>query len=166
MGSSVGFTTVLERTIPARKEAVQQALETCIDIFKSRMTQERLRSLTVAISEALQNAYEHGCLGIGATEKEAALAGERFEELLSEREPVAAGEKKVISFRIERGDGAYLVTIIDPGQGFDWQQSLREISADQPSNALHGRGLKLILHGVDSVRFNLRGNEITLCRTI
>jgi serine/threonine-protein kinase RsbW len=50
--------------------------------------------------------------------------------------------------------------VADQGQGFDWKRALA--AAPPRRNKESGRGLKIIRWYAERVRFNARGNEITL----
>ena len=115
----------------------------------------------LALHEALANALEHGNLGITYEEKTAAMetsGGVRAlvdQRLCDERLAARMAHVRVI---YAADEVAYMVR--DEGSGFDARCRTHEPMA--AATALHGRGLKLIQHVMDDVRWNPAGTEITM----
>lgn len=115
----------------------------------------------LALHEALANALEHGNLGITYEEKTAAMetsGGVRAlvdQRLGDERLAARMAHVRVL---YAADEVAYMVR--DEGSGFDARCRSHEPMA--AATALHGRGLKLIQHVMDDVRWNLEGTEITM----
>lgn len=66
-----------------------------------------------------------------------------------------------IEFKITIYAEHILITVMDPGPGFDWQSWLQKpYDPDKAS----GRGLMIIRHYANRFRFNKRGNCISLKR--
>ena len=65
-----------------------------------------------------------------------------------------------IESRLEGGE--FRVMVRDEGAGFDW----RSLVAASPGASLAGRGVLLARVHFDEVRWNERGNEVTLVRRI
>ena len=121
-----------------------------------------LLGVRIGIGEMVTNAVEHGNLGISAGEKEDALAGGRFADVLASRlaMPSNAGKRVWIESRL--ADGEFRVTVRDEGAGFDW----RALAVAEPGATLAGRGVLLARVHFDEVRWNERGNEVTLVKRI
>lgn len=111
------------------------------------------------IYELVQNAVEHGLLRFGLQEKQRLLAMGSWREALAERssDPAYRGE---IEATIIRKEDALILTVKDPGPGFNWRQHLTVDPAR--SSALCGRGIaranSLIF---DKLVYNDVGNEAT-----
>ena len=116
----------------------------------------------VALEEALYNALYHGNLSVnGASYAEARESGEteRFTALAVEQAP---DTDRCITFKMSVSrDGAEFV-IRDEGEGC--QKILRQEESDTPDDFETGRnrGLKLMWHLMDDVRYNEAGNEVKL----
>jgi len=121
-----------------------------------------LLGVRIGVGEMILNAVEHGNLGISAVEKEEALADGRFTGLVASRlaMPQNAGKRVWIESRLS--DGEFRVTVRDEGGGFDW----RALAAAEPGANLAGRGVLLTRFHFDEVRWNERGNEVTLVKRI
>ncbi len=119
--------------------------------------------IQLALFEALANAIEHGNLEITFEEKTNAMATEQgVRGLIRERvgDDKYAGRHVHVLATYEPSAVHY--TIRDEGPGFEPTGELSKPWAD--TTALHGRGLQLILHHMDSVSWNLDGNQIQMTR--
>jgi anti-sigma regulatory factor (Ser/Thr protein kinase) len=86
----------------------------------------------------------------------------RLAELIADkgRESDAAGRAVHITSRLS--PEVFEIAIRDDGHGFDW----RSLPAVEPENllAFNGRGIFLTKIYFDEVRYNERGNEVTLVK--
>jgi serine/threonine-protein kinase RsbW len=57
--------------------------------------------------------------------------------------------------------GRVLIAIQDPGPGFDWR-AIWDRHAEPDDD--HGRGMEILRHYAHAVRFNPRGNAVTLIK--
>lgn len=129
-------------------------MQYCDDVVRAR--------IGMAIEQALLNALYHGNLNIGHDEQ---IADEELQvddepSLVEQRrnDPLYADRK--IQFKASLGQKRLCFTIADQGDGFDHLtlcpvDSEAQLSTDR-------RGLVLIRSFMDEVRFNEKGNEITL----
>jgi len=121
---------------------------------------ERLR-VCIAVDEALKNAYYHGSLevetGIGWPERRAIdqIAGERLciQPYCDRRIHVRA--------RISRSEAVFVIS--DDGPGFDHAKFSGSTSLDGSGQSA-GRGIVLMRTIMDEVRYNDKGNEVTLVK--
>jgi DNA-binding response OmpR family regulator len=117
-------------------------------------------NVRIGIEEMINNAIEHGCLGIGCEEKNAALHSGTFNELINDKmKKLLARPRKIFVTSRLTADGLSII-IRDEGDGFDW----RSIPALSTENLLHfnGRGIFLTKIFFDAVKYNAQGNEVTL----
>jgi serine/threonine-protein kinase RsbW len=130
--ASSGFTLKMEVTIPARIESISPLVESVMAVVR---TQARAKELEIetALREALANAIKHGCSG----------------------DPSKFVQCQVV---FEEGSSVLLV-VSDPGAGFD-PKSLPDPTVGKQLYKTHGRGIYLINHLMDEVRFKRRGAEI------
>jgi CheY-like chemotaxis protein/anti-sigma regulatory factor (Ser/Thr protein kinase) len=120
---------------------------------------ETLDNLELALSEALMNAFEHGCLGMGADKQRLMLEGE-YDDLVMAAEP---DEHKQISLTLtllsRQGRLQVWLEVVDPGPGFHQEQGIAQCrSAAVPC----GRGFIMMRRSVDLVRRNSAGNRVVL----
>jgi CheY-like chemotaxis protein len=117
--------------------------------------------LGVALEEALLNAIIHGNLEVGSQHREGdGLLYEEFIELHMTQEPFRS---RCVTLAVEIDEKGVSLQVTDEGPGFD----IREIpDPTDPENLLRpsGRGLLLIHAFMDEVKFNDKGNSITLMR--
>ncbi|MCX7014765.1 MAG: response regulator [Candidatus Sumerlaeota bacterium] len=103
------------------------------------LPRQDVEAVSLALTEAMINAMEHGNLGIGYQQKSDALHENRYRQLLSERQvdPVCAARHVLVESHVGVDGSWFRVT--DEGEGFDWR-NLPDPS--DPENLLreHGRG--------------------------
>lgn len=115
----------------------------------------RQRAFT-ALAELINNAIDHGVLGLDSALKNDI---EGFASFLEEREKRMADltENDQIMLNLRSVDtGRIIITVEDTGPGFDAEKLQSE------SDALSGRGLKLLNSLCDSVMRNAKGNSTTI----
>jgi len=151
--------------MPCRQEAVEGAWEE----LESQLAAwglpdpEGWGCFSLALREALLNAYEHGALDLTAEEK-LNLFDDPGAEWLKRREEAAKGSIS-ISLALEEADGHWRLRAVvrDPGKGFD----PRPVLLGTPDAvSASGRGLRLMNKYCDALFFNGPGNEATLLRFI
>jgi anti-sigma regulatory factor (Ser/Thr protein kinase) len=117
----------------------------------------------LALEEALWNAMFHGCLELT---QEAPLGAARTSRDLIERrrrEEPYAGRRICVDVRLTSEQATFMVR--DDGPGFDTAK--RPNLTDEKSwDQRGGRGVRLMQLFMDEVRFNDRGNEVTLIKKI
>ena len=121
---------------------------------------ERLR-IGVALEEALLNAYYHGNLEISSELRDTSHSA--YYELARERcrQSPYCERKIYVDVRLTPGETVYIVR--DEGPGFDpavLPDATDPANIERPS----GRGLLLMRTFMDEVRYNERGNEVTLIK--
>ncbi|MHC4452227.1 MAG: ATP-binding protein [Planctomycetota bacterium] len=117
--------------------------------------------LGVALSEALQNALEHGNLEVSSERRKEGMGA--YQALLEDRshaEPYCSRRIRV-SARFDRAEARF--TVEDDGPGFD-PGELPDPRAAQNLERLSGRGVLLMRTFMDEVSFNERGNVVTMVK--
>jgi CheY-like chemotaxis protein len=122
---------------------------------------EEALNIKVGIEEMIQNGIEHGNLGITFAEKAAALKDGTFAQLVAQRLR-EGGAARVVTVESRLARERFEVGIGDEGNGFDW----RGLPAVDAENLLSfsGRGIFLTKIYFDEVRYNERGNHVTLVK--
>ena len=118
---------------------------------------------TLGLVEVITNAIEHGNLGISFEEKREALRGSVFYDLARERATSSPWADRVVRVRslVDPAEGLVRFRVEDEGDGFDWR-NLPDPFGQANINARHGRGILMTKHAFRSVRFNEKGNVVTL----
>ncbi len=115
----------------------------------------------VGLAELLINAVEHGNLGITYDEKHALLAARGWEREVSRRLAAPEYRDREVSVSFRRRAERIEITIVDQGEGFDWE---RYLDLD-PARAFdsHGRGIALARRAsFDEIVYRGRGNEVAV----
>ncbi|MCC6141017.1 MAG: response regulator [Nitrospira sp.] len=124
-------------------------------------TQLHLRG---TLQELLLNAVEHGNLEISYQVKQQAIDQNRLSQLVQERlaQPRLAQRTVTIHVHCDRQAGLLEYRIADQGKGFQWKTLLPR--ADTPCNVedASGRGIFLARSFFPNLRYNDRGNEVTV----
>lgn len=110
-------------------------------------------------AELLINAVEHGNLGITYAEKSRLLNEGTWEQEVHARLQDPLYSAREVKVRLERNESAYVVTIQDEGNGFDWQSYL-EFSPERAFD-LHGRGIAMSKAlSFDKLEYSGNGNTV------
>jgi len=117
-------------------------------------------NLKIGIEEMINNAIEHGCLGIGFEEKNTALRGGTYHELVRQKLDDLKDSTRRVHIDSRVGAEGVRIVIRDDGDGFSWK-NLPDLSKE---NLLqyNGRGIFLTKIFFDRVEYNQKGNEVTL----
>lgn len=135
--------------------------------FQQELTRRGLRDETelmqvgMALHEALTNATQHGNLELDSSLREDGI--EAYVALMRERcreEPYASRKVNVLA-TFKEAEASFVIR--DEGKGFD-PASVPDPRDPQNLARLSGRGLMLIRTFMDEVRYNDRGNEVTLVK--
>jgi anti-sigma regulatory factor (Ser/Thr protein kinase) len=119
-------------------------------------------NLQLALSELILNAVEHGNCGISYDEKTAAMAqGLSVVDLVLEKckDPAIRAKKVELQWEIQQDRSTFVIR--DEGEGFDVMAQLRKI-ARQDISSLHGRGIHMASMLSSDIRYNDKGNQVTL----
>ncbi len=137
--------------------------EQLIRLLPAGLDTRTVNTLRLGLREMPINSIEHGSLEVGFEQKTDEATRSDYLEFLLERQkmPQYAGRKVVVEYDITQKHVAFRIS--DEGRGFDHKR-MRQ-NAHQGENNLdlaHGRGIKMTLRVFDKVRYNTRGNRVTL----
>lgn len=121
--------------IPSMKENIR-IVESFIDNARTEfvINDDIYGNIMIAVTEAVNNAIVHGNKG---------------------------DANKNVVLALEQLDNALIFTVVDEGQGFDFQH-LPDPTLDENLEKIGGRGLFLVKHLCDEVRFNEGGSSIKM----
>lgn len=122
-----------------------------------------LEKMRVGISEMLTNSIEHGNLEITADEKFNATEAGTYYDLLNERLNNETFAKRTTHISIDYKDNRLEVVITDQGKGFDTTEFPDPTDTEQLLK-LHGRGIFITRMYFSDIKYNLKGNEVTLTK--
>jgi CRP-like cAMP-binding protein len=118
--------------------------------------------LQLALGELIVNAVEHGNCGISYEEKTMGMEnGLSVVELVAERckDPLIRNKKVDLLWDIHPEESVFVIR--DEGEGFDVRAYLKKI-ASQDMMSLHGRGIKMASAFSTELKYNEKGNQVTL----
>jgi len=144
-----------------------EGLEALIGHTKDQLRQMRLFGehdilrIGTALYEALVNAIEHGNLELRSDQRE--LPHQEYRRLFDEQSQRTPFRNRHVYMNATLTRGSATFVVRDEGPGFD-SSSLRDPTAPENVAQVNGRGLFLIRTFMDDVRFNERGNEITMTK--
>ncbi|MDR2602685.1 MAG: cyclic nucleotide-binding domain-containing protein [Spirochaetaceae bacterium] len=118
--------------------------------------------LQLALEELIVNAIEHGNCSITYDEKTKGMAeGKSVVDLVAERnkDPQIAAKKVEVLWDIQKNQT--VLSVIDQGRGFDVKSHL-DVLRRQDKFSFHGRGIKIASSLVKEVRYNKKGNKVSL----
>lgn len=123
---------------------------------------EAKAGVSLALTELLTNAIEHGNCQIDAKQKSAYLEeNATIQELILEKskDPDISTRKVFFHYQIEREQSSF--SIRDEGNGFDWRSHL-DGKSEIDFLATHGRGIFLTRQIAKEISYNDAGNEVYL----
>lgn len=118
--------------------------------------------VSLSLLELLLNAIEHGTCGITSEDKTKYLEEHgSIHGLIAERlqVPEIASKKVIFEYEIDARGSIYHIK--DEGDGFDWRKFL-DPESELDIMSFHGRGIMISNASVDEVKYNERGNEVTV----
>lgn len=116
--------------------------------------------ITIAVDEAVRNALYHGNLELSLARKD---SNHTFADLARERLDQAPYRDRRIEILIVHERARSEFVIRDDGFGFDTSTANDAIDPDDLLKS-DGRGLLLMKSFMDSVKFNLAGNQVTMVK--
>ena len=124
-------------SVPSQIENVENLVAELVD-FVCGSTKLDAYAISLALTEALSNAIIHGNKN---------------------------NRRKKIHVQVVRGQQRVTFKVADEGSGFEYKKVSDPTRAENLLK-LNGRGIFLIRHLMDQIRFNRSGNEITMIKCI
>ncbi|MDR1238698.1 MAG: ATP-binding protein [Treponema sp.] len=123
---------------------------------------ENKMHLQLALAELIVNAVEHGNCGITYEEKTMGMEnGLSVVELVAERckDPLIRNKRVEFLWDIHPEETVFVIR--DEGKGFDVRSHLKKV-VSQDMLSLHGRGIRMASAFSTELRYNSKGNQVTL----
>ena len=113
----------------------------------------------IGLSELLINAVEHGNLGITYAEKGELINNEQLFQEITRRQALEENRDKIVEVSFERLPNAFVFTIRDQGEGFDWLPYL-DFDPERVFDP-NGRGIAMARSmSFDSLEYQGKGNIV------
>jgi anti-sigma regulatory factor (Ser/Thr protein kinase) len=124
-----------------------------------------IAQVTLALSELLTNALEHGNFGINKQEKHRHIQADTFDATMEALEAKHAHLEIKLTLRAytQRDWTMFEASVEDVGRGFDTHM-VKNIVVNPAS--FNGRGFMIVKKLVDRFYFNAKGNRITLLKRL
>jgi DNA-binding response OmpR family regulator len=126
-----------------------------------------LNELLICVDEMVYNAYIHGTLGLSVEER--ALSHEDLQEVIQEKmkDPVVGIRKVNFGFDVNNQTQTIEIFVEDEGEGFDYSPWVESIKGEQIFDIEgHGRGIAMLFHLSDELRFSATGNTVRIKKSI
>jgi DNA-binding response OmpR family regulator len=114
-------------------------------------------NLFLLLSETFNNALEHGLLGLSSNLKDSDQGFYHYYDLREQRLAALDKGKIVLAINYIPDEPTLSFTVTDSGKGFDTHSTQHIVNS-----SCYGRGLNLIKEIAQSVKYNDRGNEVTI----
>ncbi|MCB1174927.1 MAG: ATP-binding protein, partial [Leptospiraceae bacterium] len=121
-------------------------------------------AIKIGLREMLINAIEHGNLGISFQEKSESTHGDRYLELVAQRQNQSPYKNRLVDVQYALNQNRVLYSIKDQGEGFDHQHALQSFKVNK--DLYHGRGLAIARSIFDELHYNHKGNQVKLVKYI
>jgi len=122
---------------------------------------KEISELSLALSELMANALEHGVFGLDKNTKNRLINDGKFDIALAEYEKKYKDREIIVKYIVKEEGGSKILVarIEDGGEGFD-TKSLRNLVIS--SEYFNGRGVLIIKKLLDRFYYNEKGNAITI----
>lgn len=121
-------------------------------------------ALKVTLYELISNAIEHGTAGINYQEKKKILENAN-QDYFNYVEEKCKGTNKKVTITLDYSPEQIEMTIADEGDGFN-PKDIPDPIKNPSANLYSGRGLFLTKLNIDEIRFNDKGNTVTVVRKL
>ncbi len=153
-----------ERTLimPNDFSLVMQVAKSLVD-GSLPVTEKNRYHIILGLSEIINNAIEHGNLGISFAEKSDALKASRFYQIAIERSNKEPFRERVVTIRSRIFPNLRRIEffVADQGSGFNWHLLPDPKDKENILNR-NGRGILMARYAFDEMIYNDIGNEVTL----
>ena len=126
---------------------------------------ETVDLIRLSLVEIIINAIEHGNLDISYQEKSEALRSGTYFEFITQRQSDPRYRDRMVCIEYDINPKLVSYIITDDGRGFDHSSFLKNgIGAGAADLKQHGRGLYMSQKIFDEIKFNKKGNGVTLVK--
>ncbi|MEI0485971.1 ATP-binding protein [Brachyspira intermedia] len=146
-------------------EDITPLIETLSADVKKYIPNNEMDLFAAALYEVIMNAIEHGNLNILYETKKNWLKKNIYHKKLKELLKTEKAKTTHVEITLQIEDDNIIIAVKDQGLGFKPKQEAKKINNDGFARE-SGRGIMMIKSYFDEVKFNKKGNVITLIKTI
>ena len=152
-----------EYILANKLEDITPIIENIRHEIKKYIKNDELDLFAAALYEVIMNAIEHGNLNILYEMKKEWLKKNIYHKKLKEllKTDKAKGSHVYISLEIQ--ENSIIINVKDQGAGFKPKKEMKKINNDGFARE-NGRGMMMIKSYFDEVKYNKKGNSITLVK--
>ncbi|WP_295155029.1 ATP-binding protein [uncultured Brachyspira sp.] len=147
---------------------INPLIENVSDEVKQYIPNNEIDLFSAALYEVIMNAIEHGNLNILYETKKEWLKKNIYHKKLKELLETEKAKNTNVKIKLklpEKEEDKIIITVKDQGLGFKPKQEAKKINNDGFARE-SGRGIIMIKSYFDEVKFNKKGNTITLIKSI
>ncbi|MEI0493109.1 ATP-binding protein [Brachyspira intermedia] len=146
-------------------EDITPLIETLSADVKKYIPNNEMDLFAAALYEVIMNAIEHGNLNILYETKKNWLKKNIYHKKLKELLKTEKAKNTHVEITLQIEDDNIIIAVKDQGLGFKPKQEAKKINNDGFARE-SGRGIMMIKSYFDEVKFNKKGNVITLIKLI
>ena len=146
-------------------EDITPLIETLSADVKKYIPNNEMDLFAAALYEVIMNAIEHGNLNILYETKKNWLKKNIYHKKLKELLKTEKAKTTHVEITLQIEDDNIIIAVKDQGLGFKPKQEAKKINNDGFARE-SGRGIMMIKSYFDEVKFNKKGNVITLIKII
>ncbi|ASJ21198.1 ATP-binding protein [Brachyspira hampsonii] len=146
-------------------EDITPLIENLSAEVKKYIPNNEIELFAAALYEVIMNAIEHGNLNILYETKKSWLKKNVYHKKLKELLKTDKAKSTHVEITLQIEDDNIIISVKDQGLGFKPKQEAKKINNDGFARE-SGRGIMMIKSYFDEVKFNKKGNVITLMKII
>ncbi|CRF34913.1 response regulator [Brachyspira suanatina] len=146
-------------------EDITPLIENLSAEVKKYIPNNEMDLFSAALYEVIMNAIEHGNLNILYETKKNWLKKNIYHKKLKELLKTEKAKNTHVEITLQIEDDNIIIAVKDQGLGFKPKQEAKKINNDGFARE-SGRGIMMIKSYFDEVKFNKKGNVITLIKLI
>lgn len=127
---------------------------------------DAILGIKTSLREMIINAMEHGNMHINFDQKTQAQMDGTYFQLIQKKQKEIHGEKQFVDIEYVLRENLVGYRITDHGDGFDAKHYLKNavLTKLNEEGIAHGRGIMMTISVFDVVRYNDKGNSVTLLK--
>jgi PAS domain-containing protein len=143
---------------------VEEVSQKLISKLGKYMAPSEINLISVTLREIIINAIEHGNLNITFEEKSIGQKAQKFFELIDKRRQNPFFRDKKVTIEYSFNSQRVMYRITDEGDGFDHENFRKKKHENLSDDLEHGRGILMTETVFDVMKYNKKGNQVTLIK--
>ena len=154
---------VKEYILENKLEDITPVIENICYEVKKYIKSDEIDLFAAALYEVIMNAIEHGNLNILYEMKKEWLKKNIYHKKLNELLKTDKAKKTHVEIALNVEENLITINVKDQGLGFKPKQEMKKISNEGFARE-NGRGMMMIKSYFDEVKYNKKGNSVTLTK--